>query len=177
MNNILSLLRPLSPKTFDVNEYFVITIMLLVWGIFFLLHKKERLLLHTEIIAIITFNVFFATVGDRILAEPPLDFYDTVDYAHGEFFDSILQVLVYPIPILISIHFYRKFKPNKVVYVILWAGILSVLEWISERFFNVFQYNHWHILLSFCFYLFAIFVNLSLSNKINKMIRSKSSTT
>lgn len=176
MNNILSLLRPLTPKTFDLNEYFIITITLLVCGIFFLLHNKDRLLLHTEIIAIIIFNVLFATVGDRILAEPPLDFYDTVDYAHGEFFDSILQIFVYPIPILISIHFYRKLKPNKVFYVILWAGILSVLEWISERFFNVFQYNKWNILLSFCFYLFVMIVNLSLSNKIHKMIRTTNNT-
>jgi hypothetical protein len=169
LSNLFELLGPLIPKHFDKNELYVIGILLLVWGLFYAFHKRERILSKTEIISILVFNQLFATVGDRLLAEPPLDFYDTLDYAHGEFFDSLLQVAVYPVPILIFIHFYYKYKPRKVCFLILCAVILSFLEWVSVTFFNLYQYKEWNTVYSFIFYLFAMTVNLYFSHLINKL--------
>lgn len=172
MNNVLKILEPSLPKSFDKNEIFVIVITLFVWGMLFLIFSRERFLLRTEVIALFVFNAWLATVGDRVFAEPPLDFYDTLDHAHGEFFDSVLQVLVYPIPVIVSIHFYRKCKPNNLFYILLWAGILCTLEWTSETFFDLFQYKEWKIWYSFIFYVFAISVNLIFVNKVKKLILS-----
>ncbi len=169
----LELLEPMTPETFDKNEVYVIAIMLFIWMLFFIIHKKQRRLLLTEIVCIYIFNVLFATVGDRILAEPPLDFYDTLDYGHGEFFDIILQLCVYPLPILILIHYYRKYKPSIVIYTLLCACILSGLEWISVHYFNLFQYKEWNTRYSFIFYNFAVLTNILLSNLLKIFIANR----
>ncbi|WP_026581409.1 CBO0543 family protein [Bacillus sp. J33] len=137
---------------------------------FFLLYSRKQFLLQSEVIAIYVFNAWFGTVGDSLFAGPPLDFYDTLDYAHGEFFDSVLQVFVYPIPIIVSIFFYRKYNPNNLFYIVLWAGILCTLEWASETFFNLFQYKEWKLWYSFVFYMFVISVNLIFANKVKKLL-------
>lgn len=170
LNDLFQLLEPVTLKYFDKNEIFTLTIILIVWGIGIYLYKRERILSQTEIIALFVFNVLFGTVGDRILAEPPLDFYDTLDYPHGEIFDSILQIFVYPMPIIISIYFYRKFKPNKWFYIVLWASILATLEWISETFFDLYQYNGWTIYYSFVFYGFVMLLNLIFIKKVENLI-------
>jgi hypothetical protein len=170
---IVDLLEPMTPKTFDKNEVYIFFIILLVWILFSIIHKKEERLLLTEIVCLYVFNVLFATVGDRILAEPPLDFYDTLDYAHGEFFDIVLQLGVYPVPILIAVHFYRKYKPNIIIYTLLWACILAGLEWLSLHFFNLFQYKEWRTWYSFLFYNFATLVNLILSKWLKKIIENR----
>ncbi|SES66374.1 hypothetical protein SAMN05216389_101306 [Oceanobacillus limi] len=173
MTTFLYLLEPLTPKSFDKNELYTLVIIVVVWVLFIILHKKERLLSQTEIIALYVFNVWFATVGDRMLAEPPLDFYDTLDYAHGELFDSILQVVVYPVPIIIAIHLFRKLKPNRIWFMLISASILSGLEWISETFFDVFQFKNWRTMYSFVFYFFVIRINLSYIHKIQELFMDR----
>jgi hypothetical protein len=170
LTNILKILEPLTPKTFDKNEIFVLFIVVLCVCILVLVHHLEPHLLQTEIIALFVFNLLFATIGDRILAEPPLDFYDTLDYGHGELFDSILQIVVYPIPIILFIHFYRKCKPNKIVYILLYAFFLVVLEWISKKYFDVFQFKTWKTSYSYLFYCFTLTVNLIFAEQIKKYL-------
>jgi hypothetical protein len=170
LTKITKILEPLTPKTFDKNEVFVLVIVVLCVGIFVLIRSLEPQLLQTEIIALVVFNLLFATIGDRMLAEPPLDFYDTLDYGHGEFFDSILQIVVYPIPIILFIHIYRKCKPNKIVYIFVYAFILVGLEWISAKYFDVFQYKSWKISYSYGFYCFALTVNLIFSEQVKKYL-------
>ncbi|TMU85890.1 hypothetical protein FGG79_11900 [Bacillus sp. BHET2] len=160
MTKISKILEPLTPKTFDKNEIFVLVIVVLCVCILVLVHHLEPHLLQTEIIALFVFNILFGTIGDRLLAEPPFDFYNTLDYGHGEFFDSILQIVVYPIPIILFIHFYRKWKPNKIVYILLYALLLAGLEWISAKYFDVFQFNTWNISYSYVFYCFVLIANL-----------------
>lgn len=170
MTNLLKIMEPLLPKTFDQNEIFVITITLLTWTIFILLQLRGMSLLKTEIIALFVFNWLFSTVGDRILAEPPIDFYDTLDYGHGELFDSILQIFVYPIPIILFVHFYQKHKPNKIIFILACSLILIALEWSSQKYFNVFQYKEWKIVYSFIFYCFAVMSNLIFVKRIQRFI-------
>ncbi|MDX8344933.1 hypothetical protein [Rossellomorea sp. YZS02] len=170
MNNILNLLEPLLPKTFDQNEIFVLLIMVLCICIFVIVHHLDPQLLQTKIIALFVFNILFSTVGDRMLAEPPLDLYDTLDYGHGELFDSVLQILVYPIPVILYIHFYQKYNPNKIVSIVLYAFVLVLLEWTSEKFFNVFQYKEWKIVYSYGFYCFVLALNLLFAGLIKRLI-------
>ncbi|WP_282138897.1 hypothetical protein [Rossellomorea aquimaris] len=104
------------------------------------------------------------------MAEPPLDLYDTLDYGHGEFFDSILQIVVYPIPIILFIHFYRKWKPNKIVYILLYGFFLVGLEWISAEYFDVFQFKTWKTSYSYVFYCCVLTVNLIFAGQIKKYL-------
>lgn len=171
MTEILKILEPLTPKTFDKNELFVIGILILCWCILIVVHRFEPLLLRSEIISLYVFNMWFATVGDRILAEPPLDYYDTLDYPHGELFDSILQVGVYPVPIVLFFYFYRKYKPNKVAFVFVYALILVILEWISEDSFNVFQFKEWNAINSYVFYCFALTFNMIFFGQVKKYLK------
>ncbi len=170
LTNILKILEPLTPKTFDENEIFVLSIVVLCVCILVLVHHLEPHLLQTEIIALFVFNILLGTIGDRILAEPPLDLYDTLDYGHGEFFDSILQIVVYPIPIILFIHFYRKWKPNKIVYILLYGFFLVGLEWISAEYFDVFQFKTWKTSYSYVFYCCVLTVNLIFAGQIKKYL-------
>lgn len=176
MNNIIHLLKPILPEQFDKNEFYVLAITIIVGISFFVLHKRFQLLLKTEMICLYVFNLLFAQVGDRILAEPPLDFYNTLDRDYGELFDSILQVFVYPFPIMIAVQIFWKFKPNSLIYILLCAFILSMFEWISVRIFDVFQYNNWSTWYSFGFYCMAVLVNLIFYKKIHKIIKERRST-
>ncbi|MBM6617872.1 hypothetical protein [Bacillus suaedaesalsae] len=171
MYNVSIILGPLTPKDFDENELFVIAIIFITWFILFFIHRKDPVLLKTEIVALFVFNMLFATVGDRIFAEPPLDFYDTLDYAHGEFFDSILQILVYPLPVITFIHFYQKFKLNNIIFILLCAFILMGLEWISAEYFNLFQFKKWENYYSYLFYCFAMVVNILYFKWIGRLIK------
>ncbi|MGG0719926.1 hypothetical protein ABE096_20455 [Robertmurraya massiliosenegalensis] len=166
MSKIMDLLEPLAPRNFDKNEFFVLAILALVWTFLYLLQKSERVLLKREIIALLVFNSWFGTVGDRLLAEKPLDLYDTLDYPYGEFFDSVLQVGVYPVPIVISFYFYRKYQMNNWVTILLWALILTFLEWVSHKYFDVYHFKNWTTVYSFIFYAFAMIINVALFNKV-----------
>ncbi|WP_019153738.1 CBO0543 family protein [Robertmurraya massiliosenegalensis] len=166
MSKIMDLLEPLAPKNFDKNELFVLSILVLVWTLLYLLQKSERVLLKSEVIALLVFNAWFGTLGDRLLAEKPLDLYDTLDYPYGEFFDSVLQVGVYPVPVVIAIYFYRKHQMNKWLTIFIWALILTYLEWVSNKYFDVFHFKKWMTFYSFFFYAFAVKLNISLFNHI-----------
>lgn len=173
MNKLSHLLDPILPAQFDKNEIYVIAILFLVWLSFWVIHKRAPLLSKTEIISIYVFNILFSTIGDRVLAEPPLDFYDTLDRGYGELFDSILQLFVYPLPIIIAIHFYCKYKPKLWFYILGWACLLAICEWVSVKFFNLFQYHNWTTWYSFMFYCFAIYVNIFYHKKIIMMIENR----
>lgn len=173
MNNLIHLIKPILPEQFDKNEFFVLTITLIVWISYFIFHKRFQLLLKTEMICLYVFNLLFAQIGDRLLAEPPLDFYNTLDRDYGELFDSVLQIFVYPFPIMIAVQIFYKFKPNSLIYILLCAFILSMFEWVSVKFFDVFQYNNWSTWFSFGFYCFAVLVNLIFYKKIHKIIQER----
>jgi hypothetical protein len=85
LTKLTKILEPLTPKTFDKNELFVLAIVVVCVGVFILIRSLEPQLLQTEIIALVVFNLVFATTGDRMLAEPPLDFYDTLDMVMGNY--------------------------------------------------------------------------------------------
>ncbi|KMJ57985.1 hypothetical protein AB685_14255 [Bacillus sp. LL01] len=172
-NQFKAILTPISPKNFDENEVFTILISILVIAVLWYLHTHCRTLTNTEMVSVYLFNLFLTTTLESLLAEHPLDFYDTMDYAHAEIFDVILQTFPYPATIVIAIHFYAKFRPSTIAYVIGWALILIFLEWIS-LFFNLFQYREWTLIYSFMFYAFIMALNTFFFNKIRKHLQKKS---
>lgn len=105
--------------------------------------------------------------GDSLFAEPPFDFYDTVDKAHGELFDIILQAGVYPTTIIIGLQLYALLKPNSVVFIIAFASLLTTLEWVSVEWFNLFQYKEWKLFHSFIFYTCIMIFNTVYFHKVH----------
>ncbi|MCG1022521.1 CBO0543 family protein [Sutcliffiella horikoshii] len=173
-SQIKSIFTPISPKNFDENEVFTILISLLVIGVLWYLHTHYRTLTNTELASVYLFNLFLTTTLEALLAEHPLDFYDTMDYAHAEIFDVLLQTIPYPATIVIAMHFYAKFRPSTIGYIIGWALILTSLEWIS-LLFNLFQYNEWTLLYSCMFYACIMTLNTLFFNKVRKHLQEKRS--
>ncbi|WP_408009021.1 hypothetical protein ACJROX_01365 [Pseudalkalibacillus sp. A8] len=93
----MNVLQPLLPVKFDENEIYTITITMIVFILFIYLHKRPKQLMTSEVILFYFINWFIGSVVESILAEPPLDLYDTVDKPHAELMDIILQGWTYPL--------------------------------------------------------------------------------
>ncbi|WP_223699940.1 CBO0543 family protein [Sutcliffiella deserti] len=170
---IMKILNPILPKKFDENEIYTIVVTVLVITVLFVLHKHYRKLTTIELFSVYLFNIFLATTLESLFAEHPLDMYDTMDFAHAEIFDLILQSFTYPASLVIIIHFYKKWKPNLVVFILGTACILTFLEWIS-LFFNLFQYRGWALYYSFLFYIFIAAINGVFFRGISKVKKRRS---
>ncbi|MDR7235897.1 CBO0543 family protein [Neobacillus drentensis] len=172
MDNIVEVLhkiyKPIAPKHFDENEWWIIILFFLIGYIVFFLHMKSRLLATSELLLIFLFNIYFASLGDYVLAMKPIDLYDTVDLDSGELFDIPLHTVVYPGTIYIALQFYLLLNPKKLHYIVFWGLLLTLLEWISVHFFHLFTYKGWNLLFSFLFYLVVITVNLILLTGVRK---------
>ncbi|WP_417900340.1 hypothetical protein ABN702_08885 [Bacillus haimaensis] len=172
MNNLYSnIMDPILPKQFDKNEIYTIVITIFVLSLLYYLLKRERQLSALEVFSVYLFNLFLTTTLESLFAEPPLDMYDTIDYAHAaEIFDVILQTLVYPPPIVIAIYFYSKYQPNWLIYTLCWGMILTTLELISLQF-NLFQFKNWTSLYSFFFYVFIMALNILFFTKVRSVTK------
>lgn len=176
-------IKPMLPKKFDENDWFAIAITIIVIVAIYYITVINRNLLWTEIIGISLFNLQMTTLGDYFLAMPPYDFYDTVDRNSGELMDIFLQNIVYPGTVLFIMHFYKKLIPNKIVFILVSAVILSGLEAIGVYIFHLFTYKSWKFYFSVLFYIFVMISNLLyyeklkwfLNNRISKNITIKSS--
>ncbi|MGM0835288.1 MAG: hypothetical protein ACQEV7_03960 [Bacillota bacterium] len=171
MNNMFSnIMDPILPKQFDANEIYTIVITIFVLSLLFFLLKRERQLSAVEVFTVYLFNLFLTTTLESLFAEPPMDMYDTIDYAHAEIFDVVLQTLVYPPPIVIAIYLYSKYKPNWLFYTLCWGNILTCLEFISLQF-NLFQFKNWTSLYSFFFYLIIMALNILFFTKVRSVTK------
>lgn len=170
---IYEILKPILPKNFDENEWFTIFVTILVLSVFTFLHKRNKTLLTTEIIAILLINLLYTTVGDYFLAMDPYDFYDTVDRDSGEIMDILLQNIVYPFTLLILMNYYAKNKPNYLLYIIFGTGLLFGLEWIGVEFFNLFTYKTWKPWYSLIFYFPVMTINIIFYNKFHGYIKKQ----
>jgi hypothetical protein len=177
MNDFLhkayEILKPILPKQFDENEWITITISLFVFFFFLYVHRRRRVLLLTEIIAILLFNLLYTTVGDYFLAMDPYDFYDTVDHDSGEIMDVLLQNIAYPFSLLILMHFYAIYKPNTVLYIAFGTLLLYGLDWVSVEFFNLFTYKTWKSWYSLLFYIPVMTLNILFFNKFHQYVWRK----
>ncbi|WP_456271310.1 hypothetical protein [Bacillus sp. AK031] len=169
MSNIL---EPLMPEKFDENEIFSLCISILVSAVLYFIHKKYKEFLGTELLSLYFFNLLLITLVESTLAEPPIDFYDTLDFPHAELFDIILQVAAYPIQMIILIYFYPLKSLKFFPFVLIGAAILTALELISLQF-NLFQFNKWHSGFSFLFYCFAVGINMLFFSWFRKVIKKR----
>jgi hypothetical protein len=169
MKVISNIFAPLMPGKFDENEIFSLCISIVVLALLYLIHQKYKELLWTEFIALYIFNLLLITLVESTLAEPPIDFYDTLDFPHAELFDIVLQVIVYPVQMIILIYFYPLKRVNFLFFVLTSAIILTGLELISLQF-NLFQFKKWNSGFSFLFYCLAVGLNLFFFSRFRKVI-------
>ncbi|MEW9054002.1 MAG: CBO0543 family protein [Neobacillus sp.] len=167
------ILTPILPKKFDENEWFTIFATILVFWLFFFLHKRSRVLMKTEIIAILLFNLLYTTVGDYFLAMEPYDFYDTVDRNSAELMDVLLQNIVYPFTLLIFMNYYAKNKPNSLLFILVGSGILFGLEWVGMKFFNLYTFKTWKSWYSLVFYIPVMYLNVIYYQKFHRYIHQQ----
>jgi hypothetical protein len=155
------------PKQFDANEIFIIIATVLTWALMF---KLPRHMSAVTITIIWTFNFFLALLADITIGVKLYDFYYTIDHNTHELFDVLLHFATYPTLSYFVVNFYQhnKLKGLKLLfYIIFWAGVAIVLEWISLKF-HVFTYTGWKLYLSFFIYLVVLAASILLSNFIEK---------
>jgi VanZ family protein len=155
------------PKHFDANELFIIISTILSWALLF---KLPRHISAITINIIWMFNIFLALLADITVSVKPYDFYYTIDHKTHELFDVILHFVTYPTLTYFVVNFYQHYRPKGLkllLYIIFWAGIAILLEWISTLF-HVFTYTGWNIFLSFLTYLVVFAASVWLSNLIEK---------
>lgn len=156
------LVDPIKPDPFDKNEWYALTITLLTVGMVIYLHSRRRIILTSESLVIAFFNIYFAAMGDYLLAVKPIDLYDTLDHDSGEFFDLIVHSLTYPATVYIFLYCYFAWRMRKLTFVILGAGVLTILDAVSTYWFDLFTYKGWHIYYSYPFYMMVLSINLAL---------------
>ncbi len=166
-------IKPMLPKHFDENDWFVIAITILVFVALYYIVVVNRELLWSEIIGISLLNLQMTTLGDYFLAMPPYDFYDTVDRNSGELMDIFLQNIVYPGTVLFMMNYYKKLKPNKLVFIFVSAGVLTGLEAIGVYFFHLFTYKTWELYYSIIFYFFVMISNVFFFEKLKTLINNR----
>lgn len=155
------------PEKFDANEIFITFSTVFSWTFMFILPRR---LSAVTITVIWTFNVFLALVADITIGIAPYDFYYTIDHKTHELFDVLLHFATYPTVPYFVVTFYQYKKPKGVkhlFYILFWAGIAVMLEWISLKF-HVFTYTGWKLYLSFFTYVAVFFANIWLSSFIEK---------
>ena len=155
------------PDKFDANELFIIFSTVLTWALMFILPRR---LSAVTITIIWTFNVFLALLADITLSVKPNDFYFTIDHKRHELFDVLLHFATYPTLSYFVVTFYQYNKPKglkRLSFIIFWAGVAIVIEWISVKF-HVFTYTGWKLYLSFLVYLVVFAASIWLSNFIEK---------
>ncbi|PMC35921.1 hypothetical protein CJ195_16820 [Bacillus sp. UMB0899] len=159
------------PISFDQNEIFVSIIAGGLILIFILLPKRFPIHL---LILFLLINSFIGRTVDTTLAIPPFDIYDSFDANKHELFDEITYSIVYSIYGYLFYYFYDKFHsiPS-------WVNVLAwtLLSTISERtsvYFNVFQYQNWHLFYSFLVYILVYILHVIFYRLMTKQLNYSS---
>lgn len=144
------------PLSFDENEWFaVITMLFLIFC-----YIKVPKIISREMT--ITIFLFFATLGltaDIILGvDYPFDFYRIMDTPNLELFDVLVYIVNYSFFGYFFSYIICKWRMNVLyllIFIILWSGLSTLIEWTSEKF-NVFSYRDgWNIGFSSITYIFV----------------------
>jgi hypothetical protein len=155
------------PEKFDENEMFIIFSTVITWALMFILPRR---LSAVTITVIWTFNVFLALLADITIGVKPYELYFTIDHKTHELFDVLLHFFTYPTLSYFVVSCYRYYKPKglkHLFFLIFWAGVAIVIEWISVKF-NVFTYTGWKLYLSFIVYLVVFAATIWLTNFTEK---------
>ncbi|WP_377559097.1 hypothetical protein [Ornithinibacillus salinisoli] len=120
----------------------------------------------------ITILLFFSVMGlfvDVIAGvDYPFNFYQIMDSLKLELFDVLVYAVNYSIYGYFFSYFILKWEMKRInllLFIIIWSGITTLIEWISIKF-HVFTYmNGWNIGFSSIAYMFiftisALFIKL-----------------
>ncbi|KEO81320.1 hypothetical protein [Tumebacillus flagellatus] len=148
------------PEAFDANEWFIIAS-----GVFYLvlilsLPKRFPMVI---CLTLWLFNTTLAKSADyTIAAALPYDLYDYNDSGKLEFFDEVLQYLLYPQVGYLMMYMYDLWRPTSyklVAFVLALAGFSVWYEWSSVQA-HVFTYKGWSLRYSANSYLILIPLNI-----------------
>ncbi|SET24385.1 hypothetical protein SAMN05216389_107126 [Oceanobacillus limi] len=143
------------PINFDINEWFVVITLTCLIIIFIIVPNTMPKGLTLTIF--LYFAVLGLTADVLIGVDYPFDFYDIMDSPKLELFDVIIYSVNYSLYGYFFSYFLFKQKNlgRILLFIIFWAGISTIIEWVSVRF-NVFTYmNGWNTGFSAIVYLFV----------------------
>lgn len=143
------------PKKFDENEWFIsISIGLAIVLITFLPKRFPRIIS----ILLYLFVVASAKIVDHILSGSfKFDLYDYNDGSKYGLFDSLLQLVLYPLAGYLLIYLYdywRDRRGNRIIIILIGVILSGTFEKLSTHF-NVFHYKKWELHFSYLFYFMA----------------------
>ena len=131
-------------KHFDLNEWFVLAMIVGGFGVIYLLPKILPIL---TVIFGLLFGPFLGLVYDHTIAVPPLDLYDVGDNSSYELFDIFSYIMYAPFGYLF-IYFFEKLNIRSfwsILYIIGWSIPSILLEWICVKV-GIFHYKHGYAL-------------------------------
>lgn len=161
------------PVRFDANEWFALaSIVILVASCFYF----QRHLPPVVIFIILLFNSWLGRVVDNILGTNyPYNFYDAMDTPNYDLFDAILWTINYPLYGYLYVNVYQPWRSrghHAFSYILVWALLSVLLEWVSVMF-GLFTYKNWNLVLSFISYLIIFALNLMVYQIVCKLLQDK----
>lgn len=139
------------PKSFDANEWFIITGLIVSYAIVIPLSKKlpVSIFVLVSLFSISCSKIFNATIG-----VPPFDWYDINDWPNLDFMD-ILVHLLYPPFAYMFVYLYDRLRIhgiNVLFYILAFSSFGIAFEWIGSLC-GVFHYKEWNLWYSFIVYV------------------------
>ncbi|WP_028608478.1 hypothetical protein [Paenibacillus harenae] len=158
------------PTRFDANEWFILIVSVVTWGMFMLLPRR---LSYVSLFIVWLFNGLLAFTADFSIGVKPFDLYDFGDRPEFEWFDIILYLFTYPPSQFLMLHFYSKWKPAGWLlfgYLLLFSVVTLALEGIATYWFHVFTYNGWKLYYSAPAYLVIYTLNLFVFRYVQRYV-------
>jgi hypothetical protein len=137
---------------FGFNDYCLLGIIIITWGIFFFLPK---IFSKQFTVLIFLYSLTVPSIIDNSFGIAPFDYYDIMDSPQYTGMDLVLYLL-YPPYGYIFLYFYKKLcKSDK--YIVLFISVATLVsfcfEWLNHKI-GIFHYKHgYQIIYSICFYL------------------------
>lgn len=152
---------------FNQNEWFILTVLIITFGIIFFLPKRFPI---SIFILYLIVGTFAGLSVDHTISIKPFDYYDVNDSSKYEIFD-FLTYMMYGSFTYIVIYFYDKLNITgyaNIYYVVIWAVAAILMEWIGLQI-GVFHYkNGYKIFYSVPIYLFVLSLYILYYHLINR---------
>lgn len=142
------------PKDFDMNEWFILISLVILYTLFFLLPQRFP---KTITMLIYMFSFSLEKEADLILEYPPYVLYYLNDSKQFELFD-FLTCFLYPAFGYLLLYFYDKWNVRGIsafFYLMSWSIIAVLFEWITMKV-GIFNYTGWTLFFSYAVYLIVV---------------------
>lgn len=119
-------------RAFDLNEWFVILSVLVL---FFLLFSLPKIFSTLETIGYSLFGLFLGMFSDQTLSVSAWDFYDVNDTAAYQGIDFLSYVMYCPYSYFF-VYIYVKLNIKgfySILYIVIWTVVSMVMEWIGTK--------------------------------------------